>query len=153
MLLGVGFYLSRSARGSRVTLRETREAFGERLVRRYVAVYVDAELLEMVVRPTRAKDGRAGRVAVYEFREPAESLPGSCDKVGSENYDQSGQRLCSAEVDDQEPDSCSSLPTSTHKPSSLSTSAAASRSDEHFRHLIEQTISAMLEVERFAVAA
>jgi hypothetical protein len=80
----------------------------------------------MVVKPTRAKGGRLGRVAVYEFRDRADSLPTSSTETGSESYDQSGQRLCSTEVDDLEDVSARSLPTYTLKASCLSSSAAAS---------------------------
>jgi hypothetical protein len=129
-LLAVAIFLSSTTKGTRVVLKATREVFGERTTRRYVPYLVDAGLLEMVVKPARAKNGKAGRMAVYEFRRGlAETLPQSPHEVGSENYDQSGQRSCSARIASREGDSCSTLPTSTLEASFLFTSAAANDGD------------------------
>ena len=93
LLLGFGLELARVARGSRVILRSIRPLFGDRLTRRYVAVFVSAGLLEVVERPTRGRDGRPGRVAVYELRIPRESLPLSPHETGSDSCAPKGQRL------------------------------------------------------------
>lgn len=122
MLLCVGIDLSHRARGgSRVALKRTREVFGERLVRRYIAVLEHAHLLEMVVKPARAKGGREPRMAIYEFRDPSVSLPLASTERGSDSWGEKGQRSCSAAVRALEAWQARTLPTSTHKPSCLTT--------------------------------
>lgn len=126
MLLGVSLYLSTTARGgSRVALRQTREVFGERIVRRYVSVLTHADLLEMVVKPNRPKKGAGKpRLAIYEFRDPTQPMTGSSTEAGSGSCDEKGQRSCSAAVTALDAWRARPLPTSTHKPSRLLTQHA-----------------------------
>lgn len=124
MLLGVAVFLSTRARGSRVVLRDARELYGERIVRRYVSVLTHADLLELVVKPNRPKPGGTARMAVYEFRDPTQPLPSSSTETGSGSCVQKGQRSCSAAVGALEAWQARPVPTSTHKPSCLPTKRA-----------------------------
>lgn len=127
LLLGFGLELARTARGSRVALARVRDEFGDRLTRRYIAVLTHHDLVVMVVKPARGRDGKPGKVAVYEFRHGPETLPASPHKPGSVSCDLSGQRFRTsdnADERDDEPERARTLPGYTLKASRLYSGAS-----------------------------
>jgi hypothetical protein len=140
MLLGVGLYLSTTAKGSRVVLKPTRELYGERIVRRYVSVYVGSNLLVMVVKPTRSRNGKPGRQAVYELRRPdGIAAPQDAQKGAAKTTAKRGSDSCSEVDPGSEPDSCSiaaPLRAQTVVPSSYSAARSPERLTMHVRLLV-----------------